>query len=205
MKVHSKIWWSPYYQNTYCLLCCINFMLLMIIMATPVWLQQHFNEDYVVIGIWSFCDESVCKELLLSEEAHLDTIRFFSILSFIFTLLAFISSRDFISRLVDTNIIEDLISSASNFCAGIFLLSLLLIVHFQLKTALDQIGKRTIPWWGFFGTCLICLHCFVLGTLSLLKYRSLVLKRLSRHSSGRVLSTGRIKGKASTQITVVPS
>ncbi|XP_039178678.1 uncharacterized protein LOC120298745 isoform X2 [Crotalus tigris] len=160
--VYSKIWWSPYYQNIYCLLCCINFMLLMIFMATPIWLRQNSTKDYTFIGIWSICDELSCKDLSLPEEAHLDTIRFFVILAFIFTLLAFISSQDFISRLVDTKITEDMISSASNFFAGIFLMSLLLIVHFRLRTVLDDLRGHIRVWWGFIGNCIICVHCFVL-------------------------------------------
>ncbi|XP_053254159.1 uncharacterized protein LOC128418476 isoform X2 [Podarcis raffonei] len=168
----AKICSASFYRSTYCTLCFINFMLLVNVMATPLWLRHDYVDGYFVFGLWAICNHQLeCDDVFLPVNEYLHVVRLLLILALISDFIALFLSWELLTRVLKKVVSESLLSSVAHFSAGFFLLCSLVVTYCKLAIEVDSDGTHAAPYLGFFAGCFACSLCFLLGTLSLLQHR----------------------------------
>ncbi|XP_053254165.1 lens fiber membrane intrinsic protein-like isoform X1 [Podarcis raffonei] len=163
----AKVRPMPFVRKTYSVMCCVNIVLLIICIASPNWLVHHCVKSNVHLGLWLFCFEKDCKPHPYSIES-LEAVRGLMIIALIFTCFALLCGQNLLSRITKREILDCLISSIANYCAGLCTVSSLMIVLFEVRVVIDADVIHLAPDWAFCIACVSFSLSLVLGTQNLL-------------------------------------
>ncbi|KAJ6663884.1 hypothetical protein lerEdw1_009965 [Lerista edwardsae] len=148
-------------KNTFCVISCFNFMVILSITISPFWLVRRFVGGDYVTGMWFSCYQSRCGFIFV-RTVYLDIVRILLIAAVMNSLIPMVSARDRLPRYIKQKIPEGLFASVAEFITGICLLCSLVIVSTQLTFDTDEEGHHLQLYRDFFIGCIICSLCFIL-------------------------------------------
>ncbi|XP_053124832.1 lens fiber membrane intrinsic protein-like [Hemicordylus capensis] len=178
-----------FYRNVYATLCCIGFLLLIIATASPFWMIHHCIDDYIHMGLWIVCSETMCYKV--PSTASMKAAQALMIIALGISFIALVSSWDLLNRFVNRKVPEAFISSMANYVAGLCTLCTLMIMYLQLRIIQLMDTKHLAPDWAFSISCVACSIYFVIGTVNLILHGDLVLRE--RNPTPQVAPTEQIE------------
>ncbi|XP_042296621.1 uncharacterized protein LOC121915986 [Sceloporus undulatus] len=159
------------FKSIHYIIACVNFLLLVIIGASPYWLVHPSGEREFVMGFWTYCFQYKCDVVFRSSE-HLTIARILLVAAILSSLTSLVSSRTILMRCVQKNIREGLISFLANVTTGTCVLGCLLLVTKKLRYMTEEDKTVYLSLYTDFTLgCIVCAVCYVLGISSLLWYR----------------------------------